>query len=361
MAGTSNVTEINFPYVKTYRDRHQKVRYYFRRKGSASVALPSDPLSLEWKVAYLAARDGPSMASKPTSAAAGTANALLAEFYASDYWLNTLKPITHRSYRNIYGRWAEEWGSRSVKSLTRKDVQKMLDDRAATPGAARTFLKRMRMLFDFAIEREYRDDNPFRAVKLKQMATTGFAPWSDAEIEQFKDAYPSGTRERRALALLLYTTQRRSDVHRMGPEHRVADCIVITQVKGRKGAEPVQLVIPMHPALKAELDLAPAGCAAYVETAFGKPFSAAGFSHWFRDQAIAAGLASRTAHGLRKSGARHHAEAGSGAPQIAAITGHKSLKEVERYIRSASQPRLAQLAMDNLSPPKVSNPEAESV
>lgn len=360
MAGTSNVTEINFPYVKTYRDRHQKVRYYFRRKGSASVALPSDPLSLEWKVAYLAARDGPSTASKPTSAAASTANALLAEFYASDYWLNTLKPITQSNYRNVYERWAKEWGAHTVATLARKDVQQMLDDRAATPWGARVFLKRMRTLFDFAVERDYRADNPFRTVKLKAMPTQGFTPWSDADIEAFKAHHPPGSRPRRAMALLLYTTQRRSDVHRMGTQHVVGDCIVITQVKGRKGAQSTQLLVPIHPELQIELDLAPAG-PAFVTTAFGKPFSPAGFTQWFVEQAQAAGLKDRTPHGLRKSGARHHAEAGSGAPQIAAMTGHKSLAEVQRYISSAAQPRLARLAMDALSPPKVSNPTPESV
>lgn len=352
----------DYPYVNMYKDRHGKVHCYFRRKGSIPVRLPvpTNPPSLEWKIAYVAARDGPSTALKSTSADAGSASALLAEFYASDYWLHTLKPITYKTYRNIYERWRERYGDKSVAALTKKDVRTMLDERAATPGAARNFLKRMRTLFDFAVDRDYRADNPFRQVKLKPLATEGFIAWSDADIEQFKAKHPAGSRERRAMALLLYTTQRRSDVHRMAPAHRVGDCIAITQVKGRKGAQPVQLLIPIHPELKAELDLVSADAAAYVETAFGKAFTAAGFSQWFREQAQAAGLQDRTPHGLRKSGARHHAEAGSGAPQIAAMTGHKSLAEVERYIRSAAQPRLAQLAMDALSPPKVPNLPAES-
>lgn len=354
MDGT--MTAIDHPYVKMYRDQHNKLRCYFRRKGSALVALPGDPLSLEWKAAYLAARDGPSTASKRTRATAGSASALLAEFYASDYWLNTLKPVTQANYRNIYGRWEARYGDKRVAALTRKDVQTMLAARAATPGAARNFLKRMRTLFDFAVDREWRADNPFRTVKLKPLATEGWAPWSEADIEQFKAHHPSGTRERRAMALLLYTTQRRSDVHRMGPQHRQGDCIAISQVKGRKGVAQVQLLIPIHPELKVELDGVPDDAEAFVVTAFGKPFSAAGFSQWFVEQAQAAGLQNRTPHGLRKSGARQHAEAGSGAPQIAAMTGHKSLAEVERYIRSAAQPRLAQLAMDTLSASKVSHP-----
>jgi hypothetical protein len=39
------------------------------------------------------------------------------------------------------------------------------------------------------------------------------------------------------------------------------------------------------------------------------------------------------------------AEAGCSAHEIAAITGHKTLKEVERYTKSAEQARLARQAI----------------
>jgi Phage integrase family len=50
-------------------------------------------------------------------------------------------------------------------------------------------------------------------------------------------------------------------------------------------------------------------------------------------------------HGLRKAAARRLAEAGCSASEIAAITGHKTLAEVERYTRAADQVRLAQQAI----------------
>ena len=50
-------------------------------------------------------------------------------------------------------------------------------------------------------------------------------------------------------------------------------------------------------------------------------------------------------HGLRKAAARRLAEAGCSANEIAAITGHKTLAEVERYTRAADQVRLAQQAI----------------
>jgi integrase len=47
------------------------------------------------------------------------------------------------------------------------------------------------------------------------------------------------------------------------------------------------------------------------------------------------------AHGLRKAACRRLAEAGCSANVIAAISGHTSLREVERYTRAADQERMA--------------------
>jgi integrase len=50
-------------------------------------------------------------------------------------------------------------------------------------------------------------------------------------------------------------------------------------------------------------------------------------------------------HGLGKAAARRLAEAGCTSKQIQAITGHKTLAEVERYTRKADQVWLARKAM----------------
>ena len=54
-------------------------------------------------------------------------------------------------------------------------------------------------------------------------------------------------------------------------------------------------------------------------------------------------------HGLRKAAARRLAEAGCTEKEIAAITGHTTLKEVARYTRAADQKRLAAGALDKLT------------
>ena len=53
-----------------------------------------------------------------------------------------------------------------------------------------------------------------------------------------------------------------------------------------------------------------------------------------------------SAHGLRKAAARRLAEAGCTAHEIAAITGHASLEEIEHYTKAVDQQKLAASAME---------------
>jgi integrase len=71
------------------------------------------------------------------------------------------------------------------------------------------------------------------------------------------------------------------------------------------------------------------------------------------DSIAKAGLPDRCVlHGLRKAAARRLAEAGCTEKEIAAITGHTTLKEVARYTRAADQKRLAAGAVAKLTEQK---------
>ena len=76
----------------------------------------------------------------------------------------------------------------------------------------------------------------------------------------------------------------------------------------------------------------------------GGSFTAKRFGQWFTDQCVRIGLRGQP-HGLRKAACRRLAEAGCTAPEIAAISGHKSLNEVQRYIEKADRARLARNAV----------------
>jgi integrase len=173
----------------------------------------------------------------------------------------------------------------------------------------------------------------------------GFRTWTEEDIAAFEARHPAGTRARLALALLLYTAQRRSDVVRLGRQH-VRDGVI--EVRQQKTS--VALVIPLHPALAAILDATPNKHLTFLVTRDGKPFTPPGFTNWFRDMCKLAGLPrGLSAHGLRKAACRRLAEAGCSANMIAAVSGHVSLREIQRYTAAADQARMARTAIDTMA------------
>jgi integrase len=58
-----------------------------------------------------------------------------------------------------------------------------------------------------------------------------------------------------------------------------------------------------------------------------------------------AGLNGCPLHGLRKACCRRLAEAGCSTQEIMAISGHKSLSEIERYTKAADQKHMAERAI----------------
>ena len=108
-----------------------------------------------------------------------------------------------------------------------------------------------------------------------------------------------------------------------------------------------KLTIPIHEALSRLLANANRNHANILPTAYKQPFSVKGFGNMMSNAIREAGLPGRCKpHGLRKAAARRLAEAGCSASEIMAITGHKTLAEVERYTRAAEQARLARQAMN---------------
>jgi site-specific recombinase XerD len=110
-----------------------------------------------------------------------------------------------------------------------------------------------------------------------------------------------------------------------------------------------KLTLALHPTLQAELALAQRRHVTIMATEYGAAFSPKGFQNFISAAIRHAGLPPRCkAHGLRKAAARRLAEAGCTASEIAAVTGHKTLAEVERYTRAADQKRLAKVAVGKL-------------
>jgi integrase len=349
-------------FVQGFIDRNGHTRFYFRRVGFKRAALPGLPWSPQFMEAYQAAMTGQPPKVMTTiiapRAKQGSFAALATSYFATTTYL-ALKPTTKAIYNAAIGRLCASKdkngtpiGTLGAATLRREHVQALMATRAEKPDRANLLRRVIRALMQHAIEIGLRDDDPTRDVKAIKRKGDGYHSWSDAEIAQFEACNKIGTRSRLALALLLYTGQRRSDVVTMGRQH--IDKNGAIHVKQFKTG--VALTIPIHPSLMAIIEATPSEHLTFLTTIFDKPFTATGFGNWFRKLCNDAGLPHCSAHGLRKAAARLLAEAGCTAHEIAAITGHASLREVQRYTKAADQTRLAAAAMDKMRTPTV-NPE----
>lgn len=336
------------PFLKSYRDRHGKPRHYLRVPGTQTVALPGEYGTREFMDAYWEARETAAPRVKQGKPAHPRSFAALVPLYFKSRNYTALKPITRQTYRNVIERFREAHGEKLVTGIRQRHVIAILD---GLTGNRDTWRKCIRLLLNQALERGWIDVHPMASIRRPRKALHGFQAWTAADVAAYEAKWPTGSRERLALALLLYTGQRRSDVVQMGRQHvRDGKINVVQQKTGSR------LAISLHSRLRAELDAAPKDQLTFLQTQYGKPYTADGFGNWFKEAVRGAGLPERcAAHGLRKTAAITLAEAGCTPSQIMAVTGHKNLAEVTLYTAAADQERLATQAIartDRLPKPR---------
>src|SRR5476651_1768515 len=127
------------------------------------------------------------------------------------------------------------------------------------------------------------------------------------------------------------------DVAKMHRSDLVAGELHVIQQK--PGAE---LYLPFVDEIQRALTAFPAKGLTLFGRKDGKPMTRAGLTDFMKDAIAEAGLPAKCVpDGLRKAGMRRMAEEGKTEKQIPAVSGHKSLREVQRYTEAADQRRLA--------------------
>ena len=276
-------------HVHGFIDRHGRARFYFRRPGYKSVALPGLPWSPTFMAAYEAALTGqPPRMTEPPKAKPGCFAALAKSYFASPAYKG-MQTSTKDVYRNAIERWCKskdsngtEVGTLGAATLRRDHVVTMMEAKRDKPESANLVRKVLRAMMQHAIEIGIRADDPTRDVKaIRIKGNKGFHSWTDDEIAQFEVRHAIGSKTRLALALLLYTGQRRSDVVRMGKQHVDKD----DAIHVRQDKTDVELVIPIHTTLREIIDATLSEHLTFLVTEFGKPFTSNGFGNWFRNAA----------------------------------------------------------------------------
>jgi integrase len=328
-------------------DRHGKWRHYLRRPGFKRIALAGLYGSEEFAASYRLAMAGSAAPPREIGAdrtPVGSLAHLIGVYKGSTHWAGLARNSRRNRQPLLERLRCGVWGGVMVADLARKHIVAILDSVAA-PHAKKHLLKSLRGLLAFGIEIDLIETDPSVGIKIKVVASDGYHSWTDAEISQYRDYWPLGTQQRLALELGLETASRRCEITRLGRQHVRDGRIRVERVKGTNDVD-----LPVTTALAVAIDAMPAtGGLTYLVTPAGKPYSPDALGSKFAEWATAAGLPPRCRlHGLRKSRAAQLATAGASAHEIAAITGHRSLAEVQRYADKYNRAKAADAATARL-------------
>jgi site-specific recombinase XerD len=361
-------------------DQRGDRRIRYRRRGFKRVDLPvpkgykgreADPTdsglinSREFMAAYLAAGSQPlaELKAGEKRAAHGTVEWLCVEYLASPAY--TRRP---KSMRDRHKRYIEDFrkrrGTHMVAVFEREHLERMFAKMLDQPSKANQWLSAMRDLFDYAIDRKLINHNPADKIEREKAkphvledgtSEEGHLTWPLSIVAAARKAFAVGTKMRLTVELINALALRRSDVRRVGPlmtyagvleDGRPATFLKYTQWKNR-GRKPVTVDTPIPADVLAVIKATPTvGLKTWLVNGRGKPFTDQGFTDWFSAEWAKAGLpAEYTPHGLRKRCLTDLAERGMTPHQMQSISGHLTLKELERYTRMADRARAAQAVM----------------
>jgi integrase len=250
--------------------------------------------------------------------------------------------------------WRAERGDCPLNQLERRHIVDRLD-KVAKPFARRNWLKAIRHLMQYAVNKSMIAVDPTIGIKIKAPKSDGFLTWAESHVEAYRARHPIGTMARLALELFLNTCQRRSDVLHMGRQH-IHDGRLQFQQKKTK----VRLITPVLPELAEALAAMPAENLTFLVRENGRQFTDSTLGRWFRERCDEAGLKGYSAHGLRKAACVRLAEAGCTEHEIMSFSGHLSLAEVARYTKEANRAKMAVSAAAKLGTSSV-KPTSQSV
>ncbi|MBX7132908.1 MAG: hypothetical protein K1X67_09555 [Fimbriimonadaceae bacterium] len=223
-------------------------------------------------------------------------------------------------------------------------------------------IKWLRGFGKFAVKQGFWPYNFAKDVEREAVKGGGYAMWTDEIWEMMCRRWPLGTKPRLVFDLASYSGQRRSDVRLIGPRHRNAPepglpygSLVVGQAKGDDGRGSFQtayipVVDELHDSIEAARAAGILGTLTYIrqdhrDIPYG---SAQSFGNMTREWLDEAGIPKGySLHGLRKLCVCRLIERGCTPHQVMAVTGHQTLKEIDRYAQHYFRDRMKSIVYRN--------------
>lgn len=326
-------------YLRSRQRRGNWFHYYRRSGREVSLGVHGlDPNDQQVFAACCAEharwQDKPPYARKPK----GGTVAWAVDLYQVSRGGRALADGTRQSRDAILRRYIRKQGDRPLSWITRGNIEAALY--AKGRHAAATKLKAREPVFAHVTRLGIIPNDPTHGLLISRPSSQGFLTASAEDIALFQARWPVGTTECMAFDLALDTGAPRADLVSLSFVNVGDGLLTFNRQK-----TDVLCEIPLKPepraVLSRALDIAPA----FPLTFKGQPFLAAALCNLFVHAAKAAAITARL-HGLHKVLCVYWAEPGASTGQIAAIAGHMSLSEVERYTRAADRRRMVKFLVE---------------
>jgi integrase len=344
--------------LKEYKDRHGKLRRYYRRKGAPAVAISAD-LKGAALVAEIARLDA---LYKPLAPIAGTLRILIDEYKARSAHWKALRERTQADYDRVFAALAPALDT-DLKRFTTPVIAHMRDKARDEKGFkfANQLVVCLRMIFAFGVEYGHMRENTADAVGPVARPSDlpeANRPWTPAEAVNALTApiYLAGP-----IAVAAYLGIREGDIIAMSKAALAERLLSLTTSKTRRTLElPVcddlWAILKAYLAWRSELwegkrrkaeargsreDLQDLAMTLFVNSR-GKPWTADGFrTSWgkWRDDLVKAKKVQpgMTFHGARHTVATILAESGFEGEKVKHLLGHGSETITEHYSRRAKR------------------------
>lgn len=365
----SDMATIDLPYIEKNISRHGTMRYYFRIDGKRLGRLPDNPDSEAFGIEYWRLRNGLSApewqtGGKETLSAhpkPGTFHHMCAVYLQSSAY-TALDKTTQGKRRSIIDSMLLEplspdsnliFAHMPIGALNLANIEVLRDRKRETPFAADERLKILRQIFVACMPTLVKQ-NTAKIAKSFRKQTEGHSTMRPDEVAQYVAFHGNDSKAVLALAILMYTGLRVSDLAAVGPQHRRGESIVLRVFKNRN-RNPTTIEIPVHPILDAVMKMHKTTALTYMVTDYGLPFSIKGLSQRVSDWFSQAGLRHLTAHSVRKGLATNIAENEATDLMLEGMFGWKDGKTSKIYTRNAQRSRLARQAVSKIDWGKIGN------
>ncbi len=321
--GRDGITRIYFYYEQTLEGRRKLVR------------LPNDPNSQEFDRRYWEIKSGKAYAPKPKL----TFEKLIGQYIASSGYKNKADG-TKKKYRPILEHIREKNGPMDFTKMRRKDVLAAQEAFSETPRKADYFVQMLSILFNYAIEREDMTHNPACGVKLYGPQSE-MEPWPQDKQDAYIRYCERNKLDTELLAFYLGTGtgQRPGDLCQMKWEHFDGEYMFVLQEKTKTR---IRVFCPDN--LLDALAKFPRQGDYILARNLREPLTYNILQKKVLAVRKAIEATNFTMHGWRFTAAVELAEAGASDSEIQSVTGHKTLKMVQKYRDRANQAKLSKTA-----------------